>query len=376
VAREGLRSREAVLHREGAFLDRLETQISARRERVVELTREQQELERRTDGLREESDRLRDRLETHQGKIDPAEEQLARIGRDLRALDEQERKLQGRMRDAEVHWNQAKLEVDRREDKLRLLAERIEEDLGLVELELADNVTAQTTLPLRPLVSELPVVEAMPAGLEDEIQRLKAALRRLRGVNPQAPEEYRAVKDRHQFLVEQSHDLETATVQLHGAVAELDDLMETAFLETFEAVAKEFTEIFPLLFDGGGARLELLEPDDIMHAGVEIVAQPPGKRAQRLNLLSGGERALTATALLFALLRVSPTPFCVLDEVDAMLDEANVARFRGLLEDLAKQTQFVVITHNRVTIEAADTIYGVSMGADGASQVVSLKLSG
>jgi chromosome segregation protein len=219
-------------------------------------------------------------------------------------------------------------------------------------------------------------VEELPDGLEDEIQRLKAALRRLRGVNPQAPDEYREVKGRHEFLSEQSHDLEAATVKLREAVAELDDLMETAFFETFEDVAREFTKIFPLLFNGGGARLELLEPDDLMNTGVEIVAQPPGKRAQRLNLLSGGERALTATALLFALLRVSPTPFCVLDEVDAMLDEANVARFRGLLEDLAKETQFVVITHNRVTIEAADTIYGVSMGADGASQVVSMKLGG
>ncbi len=134
--------------------------------------------------------------------------------------------------------------------------------------------------------------------------------------------------------------------------------------------------MFPVLFDGGSARLELTEPDDLLNSGVDIVARPPGKRAQRLALLSGGERALTAVALIFAIFRVSPAPFCVLDEVDAMLDEANVGRFRALLQELSKQTQFVIITHTRGTIEAADTLYGIAMGADAVSQVVSYKLEG
>jgi chromosome segregation protein len=168
--------------------------------------------------------------------------------------------------------------------------------------------------------------------------------------------------------------LEAASAQLRQVVEELDDLMEMAFKEIFDRVAARFSDAFTSLFNGGSARLELTEPDDLMNTGVDIVARPPGKRAQRLALLSGGERALTAVALLFALLHVSPTPFCVLDEVDAMLDEANVGRFRSMLEDLAQQTQFVVITHNRVTTEAAHAIYGVSMGSDGVSQVVSLEL--
>jgi chromosome segregation protein len=118
----------------------------------------------------------------------------------------------------------------------------------------------------------------------------------------------------------------------------------------------------------------LTEPDDLMNTGVDIVARPPGKRAQRLALLSGGERSLTAVALLFAILQVSPAPFCVLDEVDAALDEINIGRFRSLLTELAQRTQFIIITHNRGTIEVVDTLYGVSMGADGVSQVVSLKM--
>jgi chromosome segregation protein len=254
------------------------------------------------------------------------------------------------------------------------LGRRIEEDLGLVELELSERVTVQTPLPLRPMVSQLPVVERLPEGLEEEIQRLKAHLRRLGSVNLNAPADYAEVQERYHFLTEQSADLEMASGQLRQVVAELDELMEAAFQETFDAVAERFTETFTVLFNGGSARLELTEPDDLMNTGVDIVARPPGKRPQRLALLSGGERALTAAALLFALLHVSPTPFCVLDEVDAMLDEANVGRFRALLEELAKQTQFVVITHNRVTTEAAHAIYGVSMGTDGVSQVVSLEL--
>jgi len=151
-------------------------------------------------------------------------------------------------------------------------------------------------LPLRPLVSQLPVVEELPDGLEEEIQRLKARLRRLGSVNPNAPAEYAEVQERYRFLTEQASDLETASAQLRQVVAELDGLMEAAFRETFDAVAARFSETFTTLFNGGSARLELTEPGDLMNTGVDIVARPPGKRAQRLALLSGGERALTAAA--------------------------------------------------------------------------------
>jgi chromosome segregation protein len=152
--------------------------------------------------------------------------------------------------------------------------------------------------------------------------------------------------------------------------------MQSEFMAVFNVAAKEFSHYFQALFGGGNARLTLTDPDNPSETGVDIVARPPGKRLQSLALLSGGERALTATALLFAVLKARPLPFCVLDEVDAMLDEANVGRFRSLLEEFSQQTQFVVITHNRQTIEAANTIYGITMGDDGVSQVVSLRLEG
>ena len=374
VAEESLRSQQAALQRETALLDRLRAQMSARRQRAEELEAEQGAIVARVRELRAESSRMGAQWRDVRTHIQPAEEELAHLGEEQTALEAQERRGRDRVRETEARHGRAQLEVARCRDELRLLARRIEEDLGLVELELAESVTAQTPLPLRPLVSQLPIVEELPEGLEDEIRHLKARLRRLGSVNPNAPDEYAEAQERHSFLTEQSADLETASARLRQVVAELDELMETAFRETFDAVAVRFSETFPALFNGGTARLELTDPGDLMNTGVDIVARPPGKRAQRLALLSGGERALTAAALLFALLHVHPTPFCVLDEVDAMLDEANVGRFRALLEELAQRSQFVVITHNRVTIEAADTIYGVSMGAGGVSQVVSLKL--
>jgi len=159
-------------------------------------------------------------------------------------------------------------------------------------------------------------------------------------------------------------------------IAELDEVLRREFHTTFKEVAARLKENFGRLFGGGSARLTLTDPDDISITGIEISAQPPGKRPQTLALLSGGERALTAVSLIFSILEVNPPPFCILEEVDAMLDEANVGRFRQALEALNRRTQFIVITHNRGTIQAANTIYGVSMGDDSVSQVVSLRLEG
>lgn len=374
VAEEALRSQQATLGREKALLERLQTQLSARRQRIEELDTEHAALSAHAERLRAEVAQAEARLGRARERIQPDEDELTRLGEEQTKLEKQEQQARERAREAETRHGRAQLVVDRCQDELNLLSRQIEEDLGLVELELADSVTAQAPLSMRPAVSDLPIVEQLPEGLQEEIQRLKARLRRIGGVNPSAPEDYGEVKERHQFLTEQSADLEAASEQLQHVIAELDELMEVAFQGTFDAVAERFTETFTALFNGGTARLELTEPDDLMNTGVDIVARPPGKRAQRLALLSGGERSLTAVALLFAILQVSPAPFCVLDEVDAALDEANVGRFRSLLTKLAQQTQFIIITHNRGTIEAADTIYGISMGTDGVSQVVSLKM--
>ncbi|MCA9978371.1 MAG: AAA family ATPase, partial [Anaerolineales bacterium] len=188
-----------------------------------------------------------------------------------------------------------------------------------------------------------------------------------------APEEYESTQERFDFLTQQVEDLNETERQLRDVIAELDDLTSKAFASTVEEVNIIFGRTFEQLFGGGSARLVLTDPDDLTISGVDIIAQLPNRREQGLGLLSGGERSLTAAALIFSLLKVSPTPFCVMDEVDAALDEANVNRFRDLLRELSLKSQFIVITHNRGTVQAAQTIYGISMGTDSASQSLSIK---
>jgi chromosome segregation protein len=205
-----------------------------------------------------------------------------------------------------------------------------------------------------------------------------ATLRRryheLGAANPFAVEEYETVRQRLESLESQGDDLRAAIDGTRRLIAELNTMIATQFRATFAALETAFDARFQQLFGGGFARLALTDPEDLAATGVEIVARPPGKKPQALGMLSGGERALTAVALLFAMLEIRPVPFCVLDEVDAALDEANVGRFSEALRSLADRTQFVVITHNRGTIEVADALYGVTVGDDSVSRVISLRL--
>src|SRR5213078_5401215 len=182
------------------------------------------------------------------------------------------------------------------------------------------------------------------------------------------------LKTRLEGLEGQRADLTSAIDRTRALIDELSALISGQFEATFRALEAAFNARFQQLFGGGFARLSLTDPTDLAATGVEIVARPPGKKTQALAMLSGGERALTAVALLLAMLEVRPVPFCVLDEVDAALDEANVVRFSSALRGLSEQTQFIVITHNRGTIEAADALYGVTLGDDAVSRVISLRL--
>jgi chromosome segregation protein len=219
---------------------------------------------------------------------------------------------------------------------------------------------------------------AEPSAVEPPPPGRLAVLRRrfheLGAANPFAVDEYRALRDRLESLETQDRDLRDAIGKTRALIADLDDLIATQFRATFAALEVAFDARFRQLFAGGFAKLSLTDPTDLSTTGIEITARPPGKKAQALSMLSGGERALTAVALLFAMLEVRPAPFCVLDEVDAALDEANVGRFTEALRELAERTQFIVITHNRGTIESADALYGVTVGDDSVSRVISLRL--
>ena len=206
------------------------------------------------------------------------------------------------------------------------------------------------------------------------LNQLRRRFHELGAVNPYAVDEYAELKARLESLETQSTDLQAAIGSTRQLIAELDTMIADRFRSTFAALETAFAARFEQLFGGGFARLSLTDPTDLGATGIEIVARPPGKKPQALAMLSGGERALTAVALLFAMLEVRPVPFCVLDEVDAALDEANIGRFADALRSLAHQTQFIVITHNRGTIEAADALYGVTVGDDSVSRVISLRL--
>lgn len=212
------------------------------------------------------------------------------------------------------------------------------------------------------------------AGASARIETLRQSIRDLGPVNTAAVEEFEETRERYEFLCSQRDDLVNAKRSLTEVISEIDQEMERRFRETFDVVNEHFKEMFAKLFQGGRAELVLENPDDLLSTGVEIYAEPPGKKLQSLSLLSGGERALTAIALIFAMMKANPSPFAVLDEIDAPLDDANVSRFTRVLRELAQSTQFVVVTHRKGTMEAADALYGVTMEESGVSKVVSVKL--
>ncbi|MGA9834292.1 MAG: AAA family ATPase, partial [Trebonia sp.] len=196
-------------------------------------------------------------------------------------------------------------------------------------------------------------------------------LARLGKVNPLALEEYTALQERHQFLATQLEDLRKTRRDLLTVVKEVDDRVQEVFASAYADTAREFEGLFARLFPGGSGRLLLTEPDDMLTTGIEIEARPPGKKVKRLSLLSGGERSLTAIAYLFAIFMARPSPFYVLDEVEAALDDTNLQRLLGVFGELRENSQLVVITHQRRTMEAADALYGVTMRGDGVSSVIS-----
>ncbi len=375
IRQRQLEAQEQLLASQEASANRFKEQMAAKRERADDLQRESDELRARVQTLREASESQSAELAGLATQIEPAEAELLILERQLVELERDLAGSRQRLSDLQSLHNQQVLEKERCHDALEALERRIEEDLG--DIQYPSERVQQLRLEFLGRGPQLLAPRSvLPENLSADIRDLKARMRRLGSINPNAPQEYREVRQRQEFLDSQIADLERSATSLQHVIRELDQVMEEEFLSVFSIAAREFGRYFETLFGGGQARLALTDAASVASSGVEIFAQPPGKRQQSLALLSSGERALTATALLFAVLKARPLPFCLLDEVDAMLDEANVGRFRALLEEFAEQTQFIVITHNRQTVEAADTIYGISMRADGVSQVVSLRLEG
>jgi chromosome segregation protein len=207
-----------------------------------------------------------------------------------------------------------------------------------------------------------------------DVNKLRSKIDELGAINMMAIEEYDELMRRLDFITAQREEVFNSINLLEDALEEIEETTKNRFAETFAVVNSEFQNLFPILFPGGEGRLDMNAPEDPLNTGVEIIARLPGKKPQRMTLLSGGEKALTAISLIFALLKTKPTPFCFLDEVDAPLDEANVGRYNKVLEALSDRFQFIVITHNRRTMEVLDTLFGVTMQEPGVSKIVGVDM--
>ncbi|CDA79739.1 chromosome partition protein Smc [Clostridium sp. CAG:594] len=213
-----------------------------------------------------------------------------------------------------------------------------------------------------------------PKEAREIVDKCKVEIKKLGDVNVGAIEEYERVSKRYEFLTAQKSDLEKAEDTILEIIKELDGIMKEKFLETFDVIKVKFKEVFKKLFSGGDAELKLTNPEDVLTTGIDIKALPPGKTLRHISLLSGGEKTLTAISLLFAILETRPVPFCILDEVEAALDEVNVDNFGKFLNEFKNKTQFIVITHKKKTMEYADVLYGITMQESGVSKLVSVKL--
>jgi chromosome segregation protein len=371
------RSTERVAARQAA-LDGVARERAAEEGRHSDLERRAAETRAGLASALADTDRLAVDVDRHAAaiaalaeQIEPAEAAMRQtrgtLRQDTGRLDESRHRLSA----LEQRLGEARLAVTRAEDRLDRLYDQLRADgeflpeVGELPQQLSLDGLSEVPLP--------PVTE-LPAEIERRLATLRREIRAIGAIDQEALLTYEETAAYFQTLGSQRQDLEQAEGDLHTALAQLEAEMQTLFDATFAEVAAAFGRYFPQLFGGGEAALVLAEAPAGSPPGIDILARPPGKRSQPLALLSGGERALTAVALVFALLQVSGTPFVLLDEVDAALDEANVDRFCAALRDLAEVTQVVIVTHNRNTIQAAGTVYGISMADDGASQVISLRV--
>lgn len=273
-------------------------------------------------------------------------------------------------------------EVARAQQQLRIeqLQERAINELGTDPAVLVEEYGPHQLVPAVPQPGadpDAPLPDAQPYVREEQVKRLRAAeraLAQLGRVNPLALEEHAALEERHTFLTTQLADLKKSRADLEEIIREIDERVETVFAEAFADTAREFEGVFSRLFPGGEGRLLLTDPGDMLSTGIEVEARPPGKKVKRLSLLSGGERSLTAVAMLVAIFKARPSPFYVMDEVEAALDDVNLGRLLEIFRELQEDSQLIVITHQKRTMEVADALYGVTMRGDGVTTVISQRL--
>jgi len=327
--------------------------------------------EQQIEQIKLDNQNLEKDIENSENKITKINEEVQNSGQTIEKLKAQRTEKNEKLsRKEEEQTSQFKLIEDLKEQivKIDVKKTKTEEDLNNVinkmweEYELTPNVVTDYKKPEN------------VANTQKRVNNLRADIRDLGSVNVDSIQEYTNLKNRYDFMCEQRLDLENTTAKLREVIAEMTSTMKEQFKEKFEQINKNFKEVFCELFGGGKAEIVLTDESNILECGIDITVQPPGKKLQNMMLLSGGEKAFTAIAILFAILKINPAPFCVLDEIEAALDDVNVYRYAEYLKKFAHNTQFLIITHRKGTMEAADTVYGVTMEEKGISKLLSMKL--
>ena len=299
-----------------------------------------------------------------------------RVTGEVAVAEDKVRELRNELESRELSLKERRREREMLKDalsELEVRRARTESDLDHLARECQQAV-GQTAAEAAAVLGEEDRLRELSA-LEEQVRELRERIERMGQVNVLAVEQAQELEERHTFLVAQRQDLLDSIAEMDRAIKTIDKASRERFQEAFQVINERFGEVFRQLFGGGTAGLSLLDEEDLQESGIDIMAQPPGKRLQSVMLLSGGEKALTAIALLFAIFQYKPSPFCILDEVDAPLDDANIGRFAKMLEGMKEQTQFVLITHSRKTMEIADQLYGVTMEEPGVSKLVSVRFS-
>ncbi len=340
--------------------------LSKYNEKIAESNNEILALNEKIGMLLAEIEEATEKIKTMKENSSDATSEVEKLTKDRNDREEEIRKLQKEITDT----NESMYALSQQQAKMEAKNTRLSETLEGI----FNHLWEEYEITYSDAVAIKGDKEINVAETGKEIASLKHKIKALGNINIDAIEDYKNVKERFDFLTEQTNDLEKAKAELERVIADMMVIMKKQFSKQFEVINKNFNKVFSELFGGGQATLSLVDPENVLETGIEIEAQPPGKKLQRLSLLSGGERAFTAIALLFAILNVRPTPFCILDEIEAALDDVNVFRYAEYLKRYARDTQFIVVTHRRGTMEAANILYGVTMQEKGVSKLLSLNI--
>lgn len=371
--------------REGLTSQRVE--LAALQQHRLAMRETLTRIDRQTEEINQSRTRIEQKKTSARDSSAQLETEEAQLRARLEVLLDHRTELQKRADQSRLAYEQQRSAIEDSREQLRSIRSEAEElRKGVAQLQLRRHELQVDREHVRQTVLERYRVDLLehqvPEATDDEQERQRQQLRRLQQrieslgeVNLMAIEEYREQEERYDFLSQQRDDLNQSLDDLQKAISQINRTTRRRFKETFEQVNEKFKQVFPRLFRGGQAELRLTDENDLLETGIDIIVQPPGKRLQNVNLLSGGEKALTAVALIFSLFLIKPTPFCILDEVDAPLDDVNIDRFADMVKEMTDQSQFIIITHSKRTMAILDTMYGVTMQEPGVSKLVSVRLN-